>query len=123
MAETKSIYVFSSVYLTGSSSFPLVTPFAAVFEIFKPPGVFAPKSVFFRLTYYPYLYLVYFFDLFCQLVKVPRLSRFTPRDTFHSLQQIEDQVFDGLCRQGTFVLGVIDTIPLDAKLEVVVQDF
>ncbi len=43
------------------SFFPLVTPFAAVFEIFKPRRFFLPKSVFFRLTYYPYLYLVYFF--------------------------------------------------------------
>ena len=45
------------------SFFPLVTPFAAVFEIFKPRRFFLPKSVFFRLTYYPYLYLVYFFWL------------------------------------------------------------
>ena len=43
------------------SFFPLVTPFIAVFEIFKPRRFFPSKSFFFRLTYYPYLYLVYFF--------------------------------------------------------------
>ena len=55
------------------SIFPLVTPFIAVFEIFKPRRFFPPKSVFFRLTYYPYLYLVYFFWLILSIGQSPTI--------------------------------------------------